>query len=115
MFDVFAAGRSAVCAFGKALSETQRCLLKAWSKCIVLLLDPDAAENQADIADRLRDSSHVVVPVTLHGFKDAGEAGRAETLRQVRAALEAQGVDPADFRWFDEAPGEGLKEGREEP
>jgi hypothetical protein len=97
VYDAARVGRCAVATLGKYVSDKQVLLLQQYWRHIVILLDPDAAKE----AERLRSMfgpTVDVVPVTLRGYKDAGEAPRAEIWSQVFDACVAAGLDPSTFR-----------------
>lgn len=82
VFDAVSVGRCAVATFGKQVSDEQVSALKSYWDVIILLLDPDAKDEQNRLVARLG-SSALVIPVTLHGYKDAGEAPREEIWKQI--------------------------------
>lgn len=97
VYDAIRVGRCAVATLGKYVSEKQVALLQQYWRHVVILLDPDAAKE----ATRLRamfGPTVDAVPVTLKGYKDAGEAPREEIWSQVFDACAAAGVDPGKFK-----------------
>lgn len=82
VFDAVSVGRCAVATFGKQVSDEQVATLKSYWDVIILLLDPDAQDEQSRLVARLG-STALVIPVTLHGYKDAGEAPREQIWRQI--------------------------------
>lgn len=84
-FDAMAVGLCGVATFGKNVSDEQVAALSRW-KLVVLLLDPDAASEQAALAARFRVS--ICIPVSLKGYKDAGECPRQEIWRQIRETVD---------------------------
>ena len=98
-FDAMRVGKCAVAAFGKSLSDAQIEVLKETWPVVVLLLDPDAGEEQEILARKLSGTGRFgsattkVVPVRLSGYKDAGDAPKAEVARQILLAASAEGVD----------------------
>ena len=96
VFDAARVGRCGVAAFGKSVSDVQIGLLQRNWKCVVLLLDPDAAREAERLETRFTCATPVV-RVALSGYKDAGEATREAVWRQILAAMDAAGVDPGKF------------------
>lgn len=104
-FDAMRVGRCAVAAFGKSLTDTQVEILRDNWRLVVLLLDPDAEEDQRKLETRIegsgfmgRNSSGVrCVPVRLAGYKDAGEAPAAEVRRQILVAAYEAGIDLREY------------------
>lgn len=100
-FDAMRVGKCAVAAFGKGLTDTQVQILRDTWGLVVLLLDPDAEEDQRRLLERIegrgfmgRNSTGVrCVPVRLAGYKDAGEAPESEVRRQIVQSAAAEGVD----------------------
>lgn len=82
VFDAVSVGRCAVATFGKQVSDEQISALKSYWDIVILLLDPDAQEEQNRLVARLG-SAAIVVPVVLQGYKDAGEAPREEIWKQI--------------------------------
>ena len=91
VLDAIRVGPPAVAIIGKHPSKRQLELLADGWDTVVLLLDPDARDEQERAADELRDKADVV-SVHLEGYKDAGEAPRHEVWRQMIAAAREQGV-----------------------
>jgi len=83
-FDAMAVGLCGVATFGKNVTDEQVNLLSRW-RLVVLLLDPDAAKEQEELAARFRVS--ICIPVTLKGYKDAGECPRREIWRQIEESV----------------------------
>ena len=100
-FDAMRVGRCAVAAFGKSLTDTQVQILRDRWPLIVLLLDPDAEEDQYVLRRRVEGSGPFggassgtrCVSVKLTGYKDAGEAPESEVRRQIVLSAAAEGVD----------------------
>lgn len=88
VFDCIRVGRQGVATLGKQVSDYQKKMLTSLWKTIVLLLDPDATETQNQL---LKDLTVVggpkVVPVTLEGYKDAGDCPRDELWSQINKAI----------------------------
>lgn len=80
-FDAMAVGLCGVATFGKNVSDGQISMLSRW-RLVILLLDPDAADEQTKLAARFPTTT-LVVPVSLQGYKDAGECPRPEIWRQI--------------------------------
>lgn len=88
VFDCIRVGRQGVATLGKLVSDYQKKMLVSLWKTIVLLLDPDAKETQNDLVKDLTiPGGPKVVPVTLQGYKDAGDCPRDELWRQINEAL----------------------------
>lgn len=88
VFDCIRVGRQGVATLGKLVSDYQKKMLVSLWKTIVLLLDPDAKETQNDLVKDLTiPGGPRVVPVTLQGYKDAGDCPRDELWRQINEAL----------------------------
>lgn len=82
-FDCIAVGMPAVATFGKGVSEHQVRLIKTYWDTAILLLDPgDADKETAQLLNELRRAIEVI-PIDLHGYKDAGDTPRDEIWRQV--------------------------------
>ncbi len=96
VFDAAKVGRCAVATFGKNVSAAQVALLQQYWRHIVLLLDPDAANEAGWLRRRFGPTSDVVM-VSLRGYKDAGEAPREEIWSQIFDACAAAGSDPSSF------------------
>lgn len=86
VFDAISVGLCGVATFGKQVSDEQIRRLCRW-RLVILLLDPDAASDQAALAGRFQNGT-LVVQVALKGYKDAGECPRAELWRQIREAVD---------------------------
>lgn len=98
VFDAIAAGKNAVAAFGKSVTDDQINMFKAYWDAAVLLLDPgDALEDMRKIHMALNTTIPSVI-VMLQGYKDAGEAPRAEIWRQIWDACDKAGLDLAKYR-----------------
>ena len=97
VFDAFAVGRCAVATLGKALSEQQLQVVKSRWTVTVALLDPDAEEEAVKLRESLGRST-LVVPVRLQGYKDPGEAPRAEIWAQIGRTAYAEGIDLLKYR-----------------
>ena len=80
-FDAMAVGLCGIATFGKNVTDEQVKLLSRW-RLVVLLLDPDAKDEQEKLARRFPNDT-LVVPVSLSGYKDAGECPRPEIWRQI--------------------------------
>lgn len=96
VFDAVKVGLCGVATFGKSVSDQQVALLQQYWKCVVLLLDPDAARD----AERLRRKFGPLVRtvlVTLKGYKDAGEAPQTEIWSQIIDTLEADGGSLSEY------------------
>lgn len=88
VFDCIRVGRQGVATLGKLVSDYQKKLLISLWKTVVLLLDPDATETQqALVKDLTVPGGPKIVPVTLDGYKDAGECPRDELWRQINKAI----------------------------
>lgn len=88
VFDCIRVGRQGVATLGKLVSDYQKKLLISLWKTVVLLLDPDATETQqALVKDLTVPGGPKIVPVTLDGYKDAGECPRDELWRQINKAV----------------------------
>lgn len=109
LLDAIRVGPPAVAIIGKQPSQRQLDLLVAGWPTIVLLLDPDAAAEQANAARELADKA-AVVSVPLNGYKDAGEATRAAVWAAIRAAADEQGVTLPDIHNFGAAPADSDPE-----
>ncbi len=96
VFDAARVGRCAVATFGKNVSNAQVNLLQQYWRHIVLLLDPDAAEEAGRLRRRFGPTTDVVA-VSLRGYKDAGEAPRGEIWAQIFDACASAGLDPSKF------------------
>ena len=101
-FDAMRVGRCAVAAFGKGVTDMQVQILRGCWPVVVLLLDPDAEDDQELLRRRIEgagvfggggSSGTKVVSVRLSGYKDAGEAPQREVVRQIVLAARADGVD----------------------
>lgn len=97
-FDAMAVGRCAVAAFGKRLSDEQVSILRTRWKLVVLLLDPDAEDEQKLLEHRLRGVSSV--SIRLKGYKDAGEAPRMEIWKQIDETLKSNQVNLSNYRFI---------------
>ena len=95
-FDAMSVGPCAVAAFGKGLTDMQVEILSATWPLVVLLLDPDAEEDQEKLVKRLEGCCKVV-PVRLSGYKDAGDAPHIEVVRQIILAATAEHVDLREY------------------
>ena len=98
-FDAMRVGACAVAAFGKGLTDNQVGKLQRYWKAVVLLLDPDANEDQTELEKRLSGGGPSVIPVTLSGYKDAGEAPQEEIWNQIADAADARGVRLESLRF----------------
>lgn len=88
VFDCIRVGRQGVATLGKLVSDYQKKMLVSLWKTVVLLLDPDASETQANLVKDLTvPGGPRIVPVTLQGYKDAGECPRDELWKQIDSAL----------------------------
>lgn len=88
VFDCIRVGRQGVATLGKLVSDYQKKMLVSLWRTVVLLLDPDAEEAQRSLAKDLTvPGGPRIVPVTLEGYKDAGDCPRDELWRQIDAAL----------------------------
>jgi DNA primase len=88
VFDCIRVGRQGVATLGKLVSDYQKKMLLSLWKTIVLLLDPDASETQRKLVEELTiPGGPRIVPVTLEGYKDAGDCPRDELWKQINAAL----------------------------
>lgn len=96
VYDAARVGRCAVATLGKAVSDQQVGLLQQYWKHVVLLLDPDAAKETAALTLKFGPTVDVI-PVTLVGYKDAGETPRREIWSQVFDACARKGLDPTTF------------------
>lgn len=101
-FDAMRVGRCAVAAFGKGLADAQIQILRDRWPVVVLLLDPDAADEQERLRRRIEGtgpfggravSGTRCVSVRLSGYKDAGEAPHDEVVGQICRAAADEGVD----------------------
>jgi len=90
VFDCIRVGRQGVATLGKLVSDYQKRMLVSLWKTVVLLLDPDASATQeALVKDLTVPGGPRVVPVTLKGYKDAGDCPRDELWRQIDEALKS--------------------------
>lgn len=88
VFDCIRVGKQGVATLGKLVSDYQKEMLKSLWKTVVVLLDPDASSTQEKLVKDLTvPGGPRVVPVTLVGYKDAGECPRDELWRQINSAL----------------------------
>lgn len=88
VFDCIRVGRQGVATMGKLVSDYQKKMLVSLWKTVVLLLDPDAEEAQDKLAHELDvPGGPRIVPVTLKGYKDAGDCPRDELWRQINDRL----------------------------
>ena len=88
VFDAISVGRCAVAAFGKGVTEVQANILKAYWDLVIVLLDPGDGDVQAmRLYEALDAGSVPAVCIKLRGYKDAGEAPRAEIWRQIDEAV----------------------------
>lgn len=85
VFDAISVGLCGVATLGKQVSEEQIRKLSRW-RLVVLLLDPDAEQDQANLANRFP-SDVLVIQVHLQGYKDAGECPRKELWKQITRAV----------------------------
>lgn len=108
MFDALRVGPPAVAVLGKPSRRHLDFLAEGW-KTIVLLLDPDAAAEQAAATDVLREKA-AVVSVTLNGYKDAGEAPHDAVWAAIHVAADEQGVALPDIHDFGAAPADSDPE-----
>ena len=97
VYDAARVGKCAVATLGKYVSDKQVNLLQQYWRHIVILLDPDAGKEAARLRTMFGPTVDVV-PVTLSGYKDAGEAPREEIWSQIFDACVASGADPEKFR-----------------
>lgn len=97
VFDAVRVGPCGVATFGKSVSDQQVALLQQYWKAVVVLLDPDAAK-EADRLVRRFGPTVRVVPVTLKGYKDAGEATWEAIWTQIWDAFEAIGDSLGNYR-----------------
>lgn len=108
-FDAMSVGRCAVAAFGKGLTDEQVSLLREWP-VVVLLLDPDAEEEQERLSERILGNTSKeggfymypgqgtkVVQVRLRGYKDAGECPHDELVGQILVAAEKRNINLLDL------------------
>ena len=101
VFDAMAVGRCAIATFGKGVSDTQTSmLLQGPWKLILGMLDPDAEKENRFMCASLKARGGVAVPVTLQGYKDAGEAPQLEIWQQIDEALRKAGGDLRDYRFI---------------
>lgn len=101
-FDAMRVGKCAIATFGKGISDTQVQMLRDTWKVVILLLDPDAKEDQLKIRKKIEGaglfgsgntSGVKCVSVDLKNYKDAGEAPACEVARQIISASLEAGVD----------------------
>lgn len=90
VFDAARVGLCGVATFGKSVSDKQVDLLQQYWKCVILLLDPDAAKEASRLRMKFGPTVSVVL-VTLKGYKDAGEAPQDAIWSQIIDAVEAAG------------------------
>lgn len=90
VFDCIRVGRQGVATLGKQVSDYQKKMLISLWKTVVLLLDPDASATQKSLVQDLTVvGGPRIIPVTLQGYKDAGECPKDELWRQINEAIEA--------------------------
>ncbi len=95
VFDAMSVGPFAVAAFGKKVSEDQEHLLASNWDAVYLMLDPgDATQEMEDLSIRLSKMVPTTV-VQLVGYKDPGDAPRAEIWRQLVEVVRRQRMFPA--------------------
>ena len=92
VFDVAAVGACAIATFGKNVTQLQADSIATYWNYVVLMLDPDAPTFQDQLAAMLG-SATKVIPVTIKGYKDAGEAPREEIWKQIINAFDLNGID----------------------
>lgn len=97
-FDAMSVGLCGVAALGKGVSDIQVSILAANWRLAVLLLDPDAAKENADLVARLAKRGMPSVAVTLEGGHDAGEYEQDAIWEQINDACLKQGVDVLKYR-----------------
>ena len=88
VFDCIRVGRQGVATLGKSVSDYQKKMLMSLWRTVVLLLDPDAKTSQDRLVKDLTVSGGPrIVPVSLKGYKDAGDCPRDELWRQINSAI----------------------------
>jgi len=97
-FDSMSVGRCGVAALGKGVSNTQVSILAGNWRLAILLLDPDAVKENAELEARLALKGMPSIKVTLAGDHDAGEFTQEGVWEQIDAACMAQGVDLTKYR-----------------
>lgn len=96
VFDALRVGLCGVATLGKQVSDQQIALLQQYWRCIVVLLDPDADKESRALVGKFGPTVRVV-PVTLQGYKDAGEAPREEIWSQIWDAAEGTGGSISEY------------------
>jgi len=96
VFDSIAVGRCGVATLGKGVSQSQVNRLKDWP-LVILLLDPGSADREmVELTYGLgRDTR--VLPVTLQGYKDAGDAPRYNIWEQIADHAIAAGINLNEY------------------
>lgn len=97
VFDVFAVGRCAVACLGKGVSQQQQTMLMQGWKLALLLLDPDAAKENAMLKARLTRQGMPSLQITLTGAKDAGDTDRVEIWRQIINTCNKANIDLSKY------------------
>lgn len=91
---VWRLGGPAVALLGKTLTGPQRILLNYWAgKPIIIMLDPDAADNSEGIVRELKQTAaSPVVEIRLPGDYDPGDYEHEVGVAMIRNAARLQGV-----------------------
>lgn len=93
VFDAMSVGSSAVAIFGKSISDNQLRLIKSYWTTAIIMLDPDDADQQSfKMAEVLKMALKCVIVVKLKGYKDPGDAPRAEIWKQIQNTVEGNNL-----------------------
>ena len=97
-FDAIAVGRCGVATLGKGITEQQGKNVKNYWKLAIMLLDPGDADTEQNELWHGICRSIITVPVNLQGYKDAGEAPRAEIWNQIYDTAQTRGINLLDYK-----------------